>query len=104
MAQRKGYIYTGKKHSDKAVMAAVLGFISFCSLGAMLYLSGRRAGEVHAGYGIGGILVVLYSLVGLCLGIVTVKEKESFHLFSWLGILFSALSLAGAAWILYLGL
>jgi len=38
MKKRKGFIFTDKKHSNRAVMAAVLGAISLASLGIMVFL------------------------------------------------------------------
>ncbi len=104
MARRKGYIFTKKKHSSKAVMATILGAISLVSLGAVVYLSYLRAGEIPSKYGVTGLLILLFSLTGLILGLVTVREKDMFRLFPWLGILLNGLALTGMAFVLYAGM
>ena len=37
--RKKNYIFTNKKHSDKAIMSTILGMISLVSLGIVTYLS-----------------------------------------------------------------
>lgn len=104
VAHRKGYIFTKKKHSSKAIMATILGTISLISLCAVIYLSYLKAGDIPSKYGLTGLLIVLFSLNGLILGLITVKEKDMFHLFSWLGILLNSLSLLGMGLVLYAGM
>ena len=53
MKKRKGFIFTDKKHSNRAIMAAILGVISLGSLGIMLFLSYQNGGQVGAGFGAG---------------------------------------------------
>ena len=40
--RKKNYIFTNKKHSDKAIMSTILGIISLVSLGIVTYLSYSR--------------------------------------------------------------
>ncbi len=104
MARKKNYIFTDKRHSQKAVLSTALGLISSVSLGIVVYLSYRKAGDVPTGYGVTGLLAVAFSLIGLTLGLVSVKEKETFKLFPWLGILFNLLALLGVGFVVYMGL
>ena len=67
--RKKNYIFTNKKHSDKAIMSTILGIISLVSLGIVTYLSYSRGGVMHGGYGVTGVLATIYSLIGLILGI-----------------------------------
>ncbi len=103
MKKRKGFIFTDKKHSNRAVMAAVLGTISLASLGVMIFLSYRNGGKVGAGFGAGALLAAVYSTIGLILGLVTVQEKEYFRLFPVLGIVLNLLALASLGLIIYAG-
>ena len=103
MKKRKGFIFTVKKHSNRAVMAAVLGAISLASLGIMVFLSYRNGGKVGAGFGVGALLAALYSTVGLILGLVTLQEKEYFRLFPVLGIVLNLLALLSVGLIIYAG-
>ena len=47
--RKKNYIFTNKKHSDKAIMSTILGIISLVSLGIVTYLSYSRGGVMHGG-------------------------------------------------------
>ncbi|MCI9338299.1 MAG: hypothetical protein HFH93_12325 [Lachnospiraceae bacterium] len=103
MKKRKGFIFTDKKHSNRAVMAAILGVISLGSLGAMVFLSYRNGGKVGAGFGAGALLAALYSTVGLILGLLTVQEKERYRLFPILGIILNLAALVSIGLIVYAG-
>lgn len=84
-------------------MSTILGTISTISLGIVVYLTYRNGGEATAGYGITGLLATVFSLIGLIIGIITVREKEHFRLFPILGIVLNLLALAGVSLILYAG-
>lgn len=103
MTRKKGYIFTNKKHSEKAIMSTILGIISIVSLLIVVFLTYRKGGNAPAGYGVTGILVTLFSLIGLVLGILTIKEKDRYYLFPGLGIVFNLLALVGIGFILYIG-
>ena len=101
--RKKNYIFTNKKHSDKAIMSMILGIISLVSMGIVTYLSYSQGGVMHGGYGVAGLLATIYSLVGLLLGIVTLRDKDIYRLFPVLGTVFNFVSLAGISFLLYLG-
>lgn len=103
MARRKNLIFTNKKHSEKAIMATILGIISLFSLGTVIFLTYTRGGEATVGYGVTAILAVLFSLAGLILGITTVREVDRYRLFPCLGILLNLAALVGVGLILYIG-
>lgn len=103
MAHKRGYIFTNKKHSEKAIMSTILGIISLVSLVIVVYLTYRQGGNAPTNYGFTGLLVTLFSLIGLILGILTVKEKDMYHFFPWLGIVLNLLALGGISFILYIG-
>lgn len=104
MGRKKDYIFTNKRHSQRAVMSTILGVISLLSLIVVVYLSYARAGGIPAGYGVTGFLVAVFSIVGLVLGIVTVVEKDRYRLFPCLGILFNLLALSGIGLVVYAGM
>lgn len=103
MARRKSYKFTNRKHSEKAIMASILGVISLISLSAVIFLSYRHGGETHAGYGISGLLATIFSIVGLILGITTAREMNNFRFFPLAGIILNGLSLGMIAFLLYVG-
>lgn len=103
MARRKGYIFTNKRHPEKAIMSTILGIISIASLITVVFLSYRMDGEAPAGYGFTGILATIFSLTGLGLGIASFKEKDRYRLFPVLGILFNLLAIGSISLVLYMG-
>lgn len=104
MGRKPNYIFTNKRHSNRAVMSAILGIISTLSLAAVIYLTYAQEGVAPSGYGVTGLLVAIFSVTGLILGIVTVVEKDRYKLFPCLGILFNMIALAGIGFVVYAGL
>lgn len=84
-------------------MSAILGMISIASMVIVLYLTYLAGGEAQNGYGVTGLLAAIFSLVGLILGIVTVRDKTYYPFFPWLGVILNLAALAGVSFILYLG-
>lgn len=84
-------------------MSTVLGTISALSLMAVIYLTYKAEGMAPNGYGVTGLFVALFSLVGLILGIVTVVEKERYKVFPILGIVLNMVALVGIALVVQAG-
>lgn len=84
-------------------MSTILGVISLVSIGIVIYLSYRVGGVMHGGYGVTGLLATIYSLIGLILGIVTIRDKDIYRIFPVLGTVFNFAALAGISFLLYLG-
>ena len=103
MGKRKGYIFTNKKSSNRAVMAVILGIISLVSLGAVVFAAYRAGGEASPRHGITAILALIYSLTGLVLGIVTLTEKNYYRVVPAVGVLMDLAALGGIGLILYMG-
>ena len=101
--RKKNYIFTNKKHSDKAIMSTILGVISLVSLGIVTYLSYSQGGVMHGGYGVTGVLATVYSLIGLILGVQTLRDKDIYRFFPVLGMILNVISLGGISFLLYLG-
>lgn len=101
MSQKRSYMFTNRKHSQKAVMSTVFGVLCTVSLVVVTILSYSRDGDIPAGYGFTGVFATILSLIGLILGILAVRETDRFKLFGWLGILLNGISLAMISGILY---
>lgn len=80
-----------------------MGVISLLSLGIVVFRAYLSAGEAAVGFGFTGLLAMIFSIVGLCLGIVTVREKDYYRLFPVLGIILNLLALGSLSLILYAG-
>lgn len=102
--KRRNYIFTNKKHSKRAVMSAILGIISTASLCYVVYLAYRSGGEAPAGYGMTGLLAAVYSLAGLILGIIAVRDKDNYRFFPRMGVLLNLLALGGVSFLLWMGI
>lgn len=100
---RRNYIFTNKKHSQRAIMSTILGTISAISLGIVVYMTYRSGGEAANGYGVTGLLATIFSLVGLVLGVLTVRDKKYYRFFPWLGVVLNLLVLGSISAILYMG-
>lgn len=84
-------------------MATILGVISLASLGIVLFMSYRSAGEATVGFGFTGFLAAVFSMIGLGLGIVTFQNKGYYRLFPVLGTVLNLAALGGISLILYAG-
>lgn len=101
---RKNYMFTNRRHSDKAVMGMILGIISLASMIAVIFLSYSKGGNVPEGYGFTGLFAVVFSVVGLALGITSMREKNQFLLFPVIGIILNGVALVLIGVLLYAAL
>ena len=97
------FIFTNKDYSPKSIMSTVFGLIDIASLGYIVYLTYKNKGVSLPRYGATGLLITIFSFVGLILGILSKSEPDRFYLFSYLGILFNILALCGISFILFAG-
>ena len=102
MKKRK-YIYTNKKHPTGAIMSVILGIISGVSMIAVVYLTYRAKGETIPGYGLTGLLAVIFSLIGFVLSAKSFQQKEAFRVYSVVGLILNLAVLLGVGGIVYLG-
>lgn len=97
------YIFTNKDYSAKSIMSTVLGLIDIATLGYIVYLTYMNGGISLPRYGSTGLLITIFSFVGLLLGILSKSEPDRFYLFSYLGIILNILALCGISFILFAG-
>lgn len=91
--KRKNYIFTNRRHSKRAIMATILGIISNSSLVIVIYLSYLSGGAVPLSYGLTGLLAAVFSMTGLILGVVAVRDKDIFKFFPVVGTLLNLAAL-----------
>lgn len=103
MARRPGYKFTNRKHPKRAIMGTILGIISLVSLCLVIYLSYANGGTNPGSAGMTGLLITLFSLIGVILGVITIMERERYILFPVLAIVLNIIALGGISLVLYAG-
>lgn len=103
MKHKSNYIFTNKKHPKRGIMSTILGMISIISIVLSIYLTFTQRGEAAFNYGIAVVWSLIFSFVGIGLGIAARTEKDRFYLFAYIGILLNFAALAGISFILYAG-
>ena len=103
MGHKNSYIFTNKSHSQKGIMATILGIISWTTLIYAIVMSYRSTGDIPIQYGAAVLLAMLFSLAGAALGVISRTERDKYYFFSYLGILLNLLALGCVSAILYAG-
>ncbi|MBQ6806047.1 MAG: hypothetical protein IJO97_01285 [Lachnospiraceae bacterium] len=103
MSRKNSYIFTNKNHSQKGIMATILGVISLVSLIYAIAMSYKKDGVIPSQYGAATLLVTIFSLTGVVLGVISKTERDKYYIFSYLGIILNVLALAVVSAILYAG-
>ncbi len=103
MNHKSNYIFTNKNHPEKGIMSTVLGVISMTSIWIAIYLTFQNKGQAEFRYGSVIFLTMIFSFIGIGLGVSSRMEKDRFYFFSYTGIVFNMLSLAAISFILYAG-
>lgn len=84
-------------------MSVILGIISLAALVTVVFFSYRSGGEITEKYGFTGVLAMVFSLVGMMLGVVTACNRSYYRFFPVLGLMLNLLALGGVSLILYAG-
>jgi hypothetical protein len=84
-------------------MSFILGLIAVSSICIAVDLTYKNSGQALMQYGAAVLLALIYSVIGLVLGIRSLKEQDIFRLFPILGIIFNALAIIAVGAILYFG-
>jgi formate-dependent nitrite reductase membrane component NrfD len=100
---KRGYIFTDKTNPRNGIMSLILGVIAVASICIAVELTYKNNGEALMQYGAAVLLAFVYSIVGLILGIRSLKEPDIFRLFPILGIVFNAVAIIATGAILYFG-
>ena len=104
MKRRQPYKFTIKKISPWSVMSTILGVISMVSMLLTVIFTFHNHGEARIGYGLTSILSLIFSGVGMGLGIKTRLEKDMYYIFANSGIAVNSLVLVFIIYILVLGI
>lgn len=101
--KNKGYKFTNRRHPKKAIVSTIFGSMSLFFLILITILSYRSGGNVPTGYAFTGLFALAFSVIGMYLGVVAVKEFDRFKVFAWIGIVLNGLTLGLISLILYMG-
>lgn len=104
MKHHRGYIFTNKRHSQKAIMSTILGVISTASMVVVIYLSFLLRGQTPISYGLTGLLALLMAVAGEVLGVMTVFERDRFKLFPIIGIVLNLVAIFIVGFVFYMGM
>lgn len=102
--RRRGYMFTGRSHSDNGKMSAALGCISFVSMCLVIYLSYKMKGAMSPKLGAATFFAMLISIAGEAMGILARMEKDKFYLFPNIGLVLNSISLFIIICLLYMGI
>ena len=103
MSRKNNIMFTNKKHTEKGIMASILGVISLLTLIYSVFTSYRNKGNVPMQYGLAVLLAMIFSFAGMLLGIASKSERDCYYFFSYIGIVLNVLALAVVSMILYAG-
>lgn len=103
MEQSKRYKFTNKKHPEKGIMSTILGIISLISVWLAVYQTFLAKGNASTNMGVVGLMITVFSVVGVILGYISKNEHDKFMFFPYLGMILNVLALACISVILYAG-
>ncbi len=103
MKRRQPYKFTIKKISPWSVMSTILGVISLLSMVIAIILTFQNQGEAKVGYGITSAVALIFTIIGMILGIKTRFEKDMYYIFANIGIIINGLMLAFLVYVFVLG-
>ena len=86
MGRRKSYKFTEKSQSVKGIVSFGIAVVSVILYLIYVFLSFKQAGNLSVYYGSMGVIAMIVSLVALIASILSLKEEDTFKLFSRLGI------------------
>ena len=99
----RGYKFTNKTHPVKGICSTILGTISLLGICAVIYQSFLAGGATKPGYGLTGLLAVIFSLTGIILGMLSFRDRDSFALLGWVGTILNFVVLIGIGFLFSLG-
>ena len=99
----RSYIFTDKKNPQNGIMSAILGMIAVVSVFLAVYFTYLNEGVAPMQYGCVILLSLLFSIIGMVLGIKAFTEKDIFIFFPIAGVVLNAISIISGGFILYVG-
>lgn len=99
----KRYIFTSNRHSKTGMMAFMFGMMSFISFFLAVMFSIRDVDKMAARMGGVGLIAMIFALVGVVLGVMSLRETDVFRIMPRTGFAVSLISLILWAGVIYIG-
>lgn len=103
MANLVGYKFSNKQHSGKGILSTGFGAASLALLIALIVIASKMRGRGSIYLGSVGLVSMVFSLIGLVIGITSFFEPEKYKLFPRLGSIFNLVMLLVWASIFMIG-
>lgn len=100
---KKNYMFTNKSHPQRGIMSTILGILSDGAIGLAVFSAFKAGGQASMRLASLVLMALIFSLVGLTLGILSRLERDRFYFFPNVGILLNSLAVIAVAFILYIG-
>ncbi|MBQ7926640.1 MAG: hypothetical protein IJ335_10165 [Lachnospiraceae bacterium] len=104
MKKKRSYIFTNRKHTDQAIMSAILGMISIVATVMAIIFSYRQSLEGKVGYGATCLLATLFAVIGLILSVTQLVKKDVYRLFPVTGMMLNGAVLLAMGFLVYFGM
>lgn len=104
MKKKRSYIFTNRKHTDQAIMSAILGMISVVATVMAIIFSYRQSLEGKVGYGATCLLATLFAVIGLILSVTQLVKKDVYRLFPVTGMMLNGAVLLAMGFLVYFGM
>jgi hypothetical protein len=100
--KKHDYIFTKKEHPLPAIMGTILGVIGLLSWAYAIISSYSSGGVIPARYGVAAAINVIYALVGLILGVYSLRLEDTYRLFPVLAVVLNLLALLVGGFLLWI--
>ncbi len=100
--KKRDFIFTKKVHPLPAIMGTILGVICLLSWTYAVISSYLAGGVIPARYGVAGALCTIYALVGLILGVYSLRLQDIYRLFPILAVVLNLLALLVGGFLLWI--
>lgn len=89
MANIAGYKFSNKRHSGKGIFSTGFGAASLLLLIVLIIIASKMHGKGTIYLGSVGLVSMVFSLIGLVIGLVSFFEPDKYKLFSKIGAVFN---------------
>ncbi len=89
MANIAGYKFSNKRHSGKGILSTGFGAVSLLLLAVLIVIASKMHGKGNIYLGSIGLVSMVFSLIGLIIGLASFFEPDRYKLFSRIGAVFN---------------